>query len=90
MGIYFRDILLIRTSRGANNCVQCVFENKIYFITIFPPPPILNSSYPMKGSIFVKKKKKKKIKRINNADTFSQPSLIIFIKGADTFGHDCI
>ncbi len=31
----------------------------------------------------------KKIKRINNADTFSQPSLIIFTKGADIFGHNC-
>ncbi len=28
-GIYFRDILLIRISRGANNCVQHVFEKKI-------------------------------------------------------------
>ncbi len=26
MGIYFRDILLIIISRGANNCVQHVFE----------------------------------------------------------------
>ncbi len=26
----------------------------------------------------------------NNADSFSQPSLIIFTKGADIFGHDCI
>ncbi len=26
---------------------------------------------------------------IKNADSFSQPSLIIF-KGADIFGHDCI
>ncbi len=32
----------------------------------------------------------KKIKRINNADSFSQPSLIIFTKGADIFGHDSI
>ncbi len=31
----------------------------------------------------------KKIKRINNADYFTQP-LIIFTKGADIFGHDCI
>ncbi len=37
MGIYFRDILLIRISRGANNCVQRVFEKNIYFIMIFPP-----------------------------------------------------
>ncbi len=29
-------------------------------------------------------------KMINNADYFSQPSLIIFTKGADIFGHDCI
>ncbi len=27
---------------------------------------------------------------INNADLFSQPSWIIFTKGADIFGHDCI
>ncbi len=39
MGIYFRDILLIRISRGANNCVQRVFEKNIYFIMISPPPP---------------------------------------------------
>ncbi len=31
-----------------------------------------------------------KIKRINNSDTFSQPTLIIFTEGADIFGHDCI
>ncbi len=30
------------------------------------------------------------IKRINNADSFSQPSLNIFAKGDDIFGHDCI
>ncbi len=27
---------------------------------------------------------------INNADYYSQPSLIIFTKGADIFGHDYI
>ncbi len=27
---------------------------------------------------------------INNADSFSQSSLIIFTKGADIFGHDFI
>ncbi len=26
---------------------------------------------------------------INNADTFSQPSLIIFTKGANIFAHNC-
>ncbi len=51
MGIYFRDILLIRISRGANYCVQCVFEKNIYFIMIFSP--ILYSYNRMKGNIFV-------------------------------------
>ncbi len=37
MGIYFRYILLIINSSGANNCVQRVFEKNIYFIMIFPP-----------------------------------------------------
>ncbi len=54
MGMYFRDILLLRISRGANNCVQRVFEKNI-FVMIFPH--ILNLYYPMKGSIFVIKKK---------------------------------
>ncbi len=36
MGIYFRDILLIRISSGANNCVQYVLEINIYFIMKFP------------------------------------------------------
>ncbi len=30
MGIYFRDILLIRISRGTSNCVQHVFEKKTF------------------------------------------------------------
>ncbi len=33
MGIYFRDILSIIISRGANNCVQRVFEKYIYCIS---------------------------------------------------------
>ncbi len=52
MGIYFRDILLIRISRGANNCVQRVFEKKYLFHNDVSPP-ILNSYYPMKVYIFV-------------------------------------
>ncbi len=35
-------------------------------------------------------KKKKKIKRINNAGLFSEPSLIIFTKGANNSDHDCV
>ncbi len=37
MGIYFRDILLIRISRGANNCGQHSLEKNIYFIMRFSP-----------------------------------------------------
>ncbi len=51
MEIYFRDILLIRISRGTNNCVQRVFEKNIYFIMIFSP--IFNCFSSMKGYIFV-------------------------------------
>ncbi len=36
MGIYFRDILLIRIFRGANNCVQRVFEKKTFHYDISP------------------------------------------------------
>ncbi len=49
MGIYFRDILLIKMSRGANNCPMYILEN-IYFIMIFPP--ILNSYFPMKDLLW--------------------------------------
>ncbi len=45
MGIYFRNILLIRISRGTNNCVQRVFEE--LFIMRFPP--IFNCFNSMKA-----------------------------------------
>ncbi len=35
--LYFRDILLIRISRCANNCGQCELEKNIYFIMRFYP-----------------------------------------------------
>ncbi len=38
MGIYFKDILLIVISRGANNCVQSVFEKKHLFHKDISPP----------------------------------------------------
>ncbi len=87
MGIYFRDILLIRVSRGANNCVQCVFVKKKHLFH--------NNISPHFNFLLFNERldfcdKKKNIKRINNADSFSQPSLIIFTKVADIFGHDCI
>ncbi len=36
-GNILRDILIIRISSGANNCVQRVFEKNVYFIMRFPP-----------------------------------------------------
>ncbi len=49
MGIYLRDILLIMISKGANNCVQHVFEKEKKIIMIFRP--ILNFYNSMKGWI---------------------------------------
>ncbi len=37
MGIYFRDILLIRISKGANNCSQHSLKKNIYFRMRFSP-----------------------------------------------------
>ncbi len=79
MGIYFRDILLIRISRGTNYCVQRVFEKTFFFHN--DNSPIFNCFSPVKGQIFVIKKII--IKRINNAGLFLVPSLIIFSKGAE-------
>ncbi len=88
MGIYFRDILLLRISRGANNCIQRVFEKKKHLFNndIYPHLKLLLSNERLDFCAFFFKK----IKSINNADSFSQPSLIIFTKGADIFCHDCI
>ncbi len=67
MEIYFRDILLIRISRGANNCVQRVFEKKIHEIF----------------SHFQLFKKKKKIKKINNVGLFPVVFDHIYTKGVN-------
>ncbi len=41
-GIYFRDILLTRISRGANNCGQHPLEkNSLFHHEIFSPPLIV-------------------------------------------------
>ena len=78
MRIYFRDILLIRISRGANNCVQRAFEKKRFQFLLS------NERIHFLWIVF-----KKKIKRINNAEEFLHSSLIIFTKGANIFGQDC-
>jgi len=36
MGMYFKDIFLIKKSRGANNYGQRVLEKNIDFIMIYP------------------------------------------------------
>ncbi len=48
-------------------------------------PPTFNCLTSMKGYIFVNF-----FNRINNADLFLQPSLLIFTKGANNSDHDCI
>ncbi len=87
MGIYFRDILLIRISRGANNCGQHSLEKNIYFIMRFSPHSQL---FYFNDRLEFWEFFEWKIKRINNADLFSQPPLFIFIKGANISGGHCI
>ncbi len=86
MGIYFRDILLIRISRGANNCGQHSLAKNIYFIMRFSPHfQLFYFNDWLEFCEFIEWK----IKRINNADLFSQPPLLIFIKGANISGGHC-
>ncbi len=87
MGIYFRDILLTRISRGANNCGQHSLEKNIYFIMRFSPHFQL---FYFNDRLEFCKFFEGKIKRINNADLFSQLPLLIFIKGANISGGHCI
>ncbi len=87
MGIYFRDILLTRISRGANNCGQHPLEKNIYFIMRFSPHFQL---FYFNDRLEFCKFFEGKIKRINNADLFSQLPLLIFIKGANISGGYCI
>ncbi len=85
-GIYFRDILLTRISRGANNCGQHPLEKNIYFIMRFSPHSQL---FYFNDRLEFCKFFEGKIKRINNADLFSQLPLLIFIKGANISGGHC-
>ncbi len=74
MGIYFRDILLIIISRGANNCGQHSLEKNIYFIMRFSPHfQLFYFNDRLEFCEFIEWK----IKRINNADLFSH--LFIFM-----------
>ncbi len=86
MGIYFRDILLIRISRGANNCGQHSLEKNSYFTMRFSPHSQL---FYFNDRLEFCEFFEWKIKRINNADLFSQPPLLIFIKGANISGGHC-
>ncbi len=87
MGIYFRDILLTRISRGANNCGQHPLEKNSYFIMRFSPHFQL---FYFNDRLEFCKFFEGKIKRINNADLFSQLPLLIFIKGANISGGHCM
>ncbi len=90
MGIYFRDILLIRISRGTSNCVQRVFEKNIYFIMIFPPHfkfLLSNERLDFCDVFFFLNKRSK---GLTMQIIFLHSPLIIFTKGANIFGHDCV
>ncbi len=87
MGIYFRDILLTRISRGANNCGQHPLEKNIYFIMRFSPHfQLFYFNDRLEFCNFFEGK----IKRINNANLFSQLPLLIFIKGGNISGGHCM
>ncbi len=62
---------------------MCIREKHLFHNDIFPDFKFLLSNERLD---FVNKKNNNQ--RINNADSFSQPPLIIFTKGADIFGHD--
>ncbi len=67
MGKYFRDILLRRISRGANNCGQHSLEKNIYFIMRFSPHfQLFYFNARLEFCEFFEWK----IKRISNADYF--------------------
>ncbi len=86
MGIYFRDILLISISRGANNCGQHALEKNIYFIMRYSPHfQLFYFNDRLEFCEFFEWK----IKRINNADLFSQTPFLTFIKGANISGGHC-
>ncbi len=76
-----------RISRGANNCGQYSLEKNIYFIMRFSPHfPLFYFNDTLEFCEFFEGK----IKRINDAYLFSQPPLLIFIKGANIRGGHCI
>ncbi len=86
-GNILQRYLLIRISRGANNCGQHSLEKNIYVIMRFSPHfQLFYFSDRLEFCDFFKWT----IKRINNADLFSQPPLLIFIKGANISGGHCI
>ncbi len=86
MRIYFRDILLISISRGANNCGQHSLEKNIYFIMRFSPHSQL---FYFNDRLEFCEFFEWKIKRINNADLFSHTPFLTFIKGANISGGHC-
>ncbi len=83
MVTYFRDILLKIISRGAGNCGQHALEKNNYFIMRFSPHFQL---FYFNDRLESFKLFEWKIKKISNADLFSQPPLLIFTKGDNISG----
>ncbi len=71
----------------ANNCGQHPLEKNSYFIMRFSPHfQLFYFNDRLEFCEFFEGK----IKRINNADLFSQLPLLIFIKGANISGGHCV
>ncbi len=84
---YFRDILLIRISMGANNGSQHSLEKNIYFIMWVSPHFQL---FYFNERLEICEFFEWKIKKINDTDLFSQPPMLIFTKGANISGRHCM
>jgi len=74
---------------GVPTIVVNVFWRKTFISKCDPTPPTLNSFTSMKCYIFANVLNERS-KRINNADLFLQPSLIIFTRGANNSDLNCI
>ncbi len=86
MGIYFRDIYS-QEFLGVPIIVANIMEKNSYFIMRFSPHFQL---FYFNDRLEFCKFFEVKIKRINNADLFSQLPLLIFIKGANISGGHCM
>ncbi len=85
---YRRKLRAVTLGKGhCNNCGQRELEEA--FISQWDPPPHFQLFY-FNDRLEFCEFFERKIKRINNADLFSQPPLLIFTKGANISGGHCM